>query len=130
MNGKSSTEETARPSVCAEVRNIRVVVMLDSDPDASWLEQEGNEDRLAAFNEGQFGFCAVRVEADLYVPHGSGFIVQPVMSPGLWGIEDDSGDDYLREVAADQYVELRHMLDVLHVTPDDFDAATADIEYR
>lgn len=99
----------------ATVQTARIEVMYDEDTDASWLEQAGYEDRWAAYQAGDFGFVGVRLTADLRIPHGNGWILQRVSTPGLWGIEDDSGDEYLREVACDEYHTLAAMLNELHV---------------
>jgi hypothetical protein len=92
----SSMTKTRKPSLEA----VRIVETQDEFPDASYLEQEGMgfEDRLAAYRRGDFYFIGVQAEATIHVPVGSDVVVQTITSPGLWGIESDSGDDYLKEV--------------------------------
>jgi hypothetical protein len=115
----------------AKLNSVRIIISGDECPDASYLEQEGLgfEDRLAAYRNGDFSFVGVQVEAEIYIPHGSDWIIQTIKTPGLWGIEDDSGEDYFREVAADESVTLSDMLQELCVTRGEFPTA-APIVYR
>ncbi len=103
--------------MAAQLHGVRIKVSGDEMPDASYLEQEGLgfEDRLAQYRAGDFSFVGVQVEAELYIPYGDGYIMQSVLTPGLWGIEDDSGEDYFRSVAGDEIEVLRDMLGELNV---------------
>jgi hypothetical protein len=85
---------------------IRHVRETDIDPDPSYLEQEGFEDRLREYRNGQFYYVGVRVLADIQV----GNIIQTVSSGGLWGIEDDSDESYFADVIQDELTELREQL--------------------
>lgn len=85
---------------------IRPVREEDINPDPSYLEQEGFEDRLKAYRNGQFYFIGVRVLADIQI----GNIIQTISSGGLWGIEDDSEESYLKEVEQEELSELREQL--------------------
>jgi hypothetical protein len=104
-----------------EVAEIRMEVVPDESPDASYLEQEGLgfEDRLAAYRAGEFGFVGVRAVAELHIPtvpySRGGWFIQTVSSPGLWGIEDDSGEEYFKEVYEEEVDTLRDMLAELGV---------------
>ena len=48
----------------------------------------------------------MRAEADVVI----GGVVQTLTSGGLWGIESDSGEEYIEEVAGEEYSELRKIL--------------------
>ena len=100
----------------ARIDNVRMEIVPDEDADASYLEQEGMgfEDRLAAYRQGEFGFVGVRAVAQIVV----GDVLQEISSPGLWGIEDDSGDDYFRSVFEEELETLRDMLKELSL-PDE-----------
>jgi hypothetical protein len=87
----------------------------DDCPDASYLEQEGFEDRLAEYQRGEFGFIGIRAAVELPIPFGKGHILQKIESPGLWGIESDSGDDYLASVFQEESDILADMLAELGV---------------
>jgi hypothetical protein len=71
---------------------IKVKRMEDVDVDSSYLEQEGFEDRLAQYRRGDFGFIGVVVTVE------RGGIKMGCDS--LWGIEDDSGEEYFESVEA------------------------------
>ncbi len=99
-------EAPARKKPAAKLEGVRVVVEHDPDPDTSYLEQEGYEEQLAAYQNGDFTFVGVRAEADVVI----GGVVQTLTSAGLWGIESDSGKEYIEEVANEEYSELRKIL--------------------
>lgn len=109
----------------AEVTSLRVVSIPDEMPDASYLEQEGLgfEERLGAYRRGEFGFIGVRAVASLRIgpisSDGRVSILEEVTSPGLWGIEDDSDADYLRDVGAEEVSTLTGMLEALGFGPRD-----------
>jgi len=90
---------------------IRMEIVPDDDcPDISYLEQEEFRDRLAAYQRGEFGFCGVRAVAEIRVPYGADWILTSIKSPGLWCIEDDSGDAYFRSVFNEEKATLLDML--------------------
>jgi hypothetical protein len=95
----------------AELRSIRVVVEHDPDPDISFLEQDEFDERLAAYKRGEFDFVGVRAEAEVIVEG----IVQTLTSGGLWGVESDSGEEYITEIAVEEYEQLRKVLKTIGV---------------
>lgn len=128
----------------AQVERVYIEVMTDQDGDPSWLTQTPaelgslgagavwNRRRLKALQAGEWGFVGVRVRAEISVyDTGRGTILNTVQadSAGLWGIESDSGEDYFRSTAEDEWGELVDTLAALGLTYD-FDAATAEIVYR
>ena len=90
----------------------------DDDADASYLEQEGYEDRLAQYRRGQLGFVGVRARAVLTVPSAQGGYWTSVVicSPGIWSIEDDSDNGYLDEVYAEEVETLKEMLRMMQTS--------------
>lgn len=94
-------------------------IVPDRDPDASYLEQEGFEDRRAEYRAGGFGFVGMRASIELHIPHGGTTILQKITSPGLWGIEDDSGNEYFAECFAEEANILADMLQQLGVEVED-----------
>lgn len=93
-----------------KVENVRVALVVDEWADASYLKQDGYEERLAQYQAGDFGYVGVRLSAELCIPSGDSWIVEDICTPGLWGIEDDSGSDYFASVACDEYRTLNEML--------------------
>ena len=104
----------------AELQTIRVLVEHDPDPDASFLDQD--EDRKAQFERGEFGFVGVRAVADVVI-EGT---VQTLTSGGLWGVESDSGEEYLVSVAVEEYEQLRRVLKTVGVPTAQLPAADAE----
>jgi hypothetical protein len=87
------------------------VVSEDPIPDASYLEQEGFEDRRAEYRRGAFHLLGVQAKTELMIPYGLDFINVPLSTPGLWGIESDCGEDYLAEVFEEESKTLASMIE-------------------
>lgn len=83
---------------------VRIEVLPDEDLDASYLEQDGWEDRLAQYNAGDFYFVGVRVAVETH--NTTSGVLTTTTTAGVWGIESDSDESYIREVAADEAHEL------------------------
>ena len=96
----------------AELRAVRVVVEEDSDPDVSYLEQEGLEERLAEYRKGEFGFVTVRAEAEVGIAETE----QLLASPGLRGIENDATPEEIEQIAAEEWAALRNVLKTVGVS--------------
>lgn len=90
-------------------------IVPDDCPDASYLEQEGFADRLEQYRQGAFGFVGVRAAIELPIPYGKDRILARIESPGLWGIESDSGEDYFDSVFQEEIAILADMLAELGV---------------
>jgi hypothetical protein len=78
---------------------------LFQDPDYRTADQA----RLDAWRNGEWHFLGVRARATIKVPHGINphcWITSELLSPGLWGIESDNGDEYFLQV----YREEREIL--------------------
>lgn len=85
------------------ILKIEVKRQYDSDPDTSYLEQEGFEDRLEQYRNGSFAFIGIWAEAEVT----TGNVVQTIRSGGLWGTEDDSEESYLKEIEGEEIAALR-----------------------
>jgi hypothetical protein len=85
------------------ILSIEINRLSDSDPDTSYLTQEGFEDRCAEYHNGAFEFIGIRASASIRV----GNFLQSITSGGLWGIESDSDKPYLKEIEDEQLSELR-----------------------
>ncbi len=86
-------------------------LVADDCPDTSYLEQG----RLAQYRQGGFDFVGVRASVELPIPFGKDRILTRIESPGLWGIESDSGEDYLDSVFREESNILADMLAELGV---------------
>ena len=101
------------------VESASIVVVSDDDPDASYLEQDGWSERLEEYRRGDFWYVGVYAEARIRfkTPQGGWTQGSYVRTPGLWGIESDSGEEYLNEVGEEERAELNDMLAALGVEP-------------
>jgi hypothetical protein len=108
---------TRRRSVL-EVRAIRVRVLHDDDPDPSYFDsgdpeyKDQDEARRKEYENGDFSFVGVRAEAEVVVEN----VIQTITSGGLWGIESDSGEGYIEDVALEEYDNLREILKAIGVS--------------
>ena len=90
-------------------------IIPDDCPDTSYLEQEEFEDRRQQYRQGEFDFVGVRAAVELPIPYGKDRIITRIESPGVWGIETDSGEDYLDSVFQEESAILADMLAELGV---------------
>ena len=65
--------------------------------------------------KGEFEFVGIRAAVELPIPFGKDRILTRIESPGLWGIESDSGEDYLESVFQEESNILADMLAELGV---------------
>lgn len=96
------------------LRSLRVERLPDPDADASWLEQECwmETEHAEAYRRGEFGFLGIRAVAEVAYSCGESCLrLETFTSAGMWGIEDNSSEEYLRLVEAEELEELRsHLL--------------------
>lgn len=69
-------------------------------------------ERMEAYHRGDWWTVEIYVEADVTMP-GDG--PRTLKSGGIWEIESDSGEGYIRETAGDEIVDLRTALVTLGV---------------
>ena len=72
-----------------------------------------DEAELTAWRNGEWHFVGIRARAVIKIPYGINpecWITSELLSPGLWGIESDSGDEYFQEVYQEERTELIAML--------------------
>lgn len=76
---------------------------LFQDPDY----QAEDQARLDAFYEGDWRFVGVRAKAIIVIVRHNTATRYELASPGLWGIESDSEEDYFAEVLGDECNTLK-----------------------
>jgi len=86
-------------------------IVPDDCPDTSYLEQ----DRREQYRQGDFEYVGVRAAGELPIPYGKDRILTRIESPGLWGIESDSGENYFDSVFQEESAILADMLAELGV---------------
>lgn len=72
-----------------------------------------DEARLKAWLNDEWYFVGIRARATIKVPYGGNphsWITSELFSPGLWGIESDSSEEYFAEVYRDERALLIDML--------------------
>jgi len=99
-----------------DIDDIEMEKVPDEDPDTSYLEQEEFKDRLAAYQRDEFSFLGIRATVDVTMPSGT---IQTLTSPGIWGIETDSGDDYFQDVFEEERSQLIEDLEAMGITVED-----------
>lgn len=69
----------------------------------------------------QWCFLGIKAKALVYIinKYDRSAQVLELESPGIWGIESDSGEEYLTEACYDQLQELCSVLEILNVIIDD-----------
>jgi hypothetical protein len=75
--------------------------------------REQDQARLKAWRNDEWHFVGIRAKATIKIPHGSNpecWITSDLSSPGLWGVESDSGDEYFQQVYQEERDELLQML--------------------
>lgn len=130
----TKTQEKPRDIV---VRVARIEIIKSHDPDMTPGDKCGGEDRykgekpadraryeaedqkrLEAWNRDEWHFIGIYVSAVVELDFGAYKMASAVKvrTPGLWGIESDSSEDYFHEVAAEEYDTLKMILGALGLT--------------
>ena len=97
-------------------QSFRRIERIDEYPDTSWLDDESGRERLVAFREGCWHLIGIQASANVLIPLGDHLVTQTVTSPGLFGIESDSDEDYLDQVFDEECANLAAMLIAIGVT--------------
>lgn len=85
---------------------------------------EQDYDRMESLNRGGWYYLGIRAEAEIIMNN----TIQRIASGGLWGIESDSGREYLEEVAAEELASLKDQLAELGFTDEEINEAFDDCE--
>jgi hypothetical protein len=94
---------------------------------ANTAEETGSPDspmqdykRMEALQRGDWQLLGVWAEAILRVTVNGMTQQQRIRSGGLWGIESDSSQEFIRSVQLDELADLRAQLEAFHVDLTDF----------
>jgi hypothetical protein len=82
--------------------------------------------RMESLNAGDWSFLGIIAKAEVQLANSD--TVQTIRSGGLWGIESDSDDAFLKEIEDQQLAELRSELLALGCTDKQIDASLKDID--
>lgn len=97
-----------------------------------WLENpeqvqgyiDANKKRLEEFSKGEVYMVGIRAKVEVSYrinERTEDRRIEHFTSGGLWGIESDSGDDYFKEVQADELADLKSHLEQFNVDISNFD---------
>ena len=98
--------------ISIKLSDITMELLPDSEENSLCL---ADSDRLEQYEKGYWSFVGVVAKVYIKIPFGSDCIGHVVESPGLWGIESDSSEDFLDTVFKDQREILMNMLKHLNV---------------
>lgn len=86
-------------------------------------EETGNPDspqedyeRMEAYNRGEWHSMGIRASARIAINPGRPAsqtqysVLEDITTPGIWGVESDSGEDYVTELGGEQLEELKDLL--------------------
>ncbi len=86
----------------------------DADPREYLFQDEDYRDedqaRLDAWRNGEWHFIGVQAQAAVYIVRNGVGTRYTLYSPGLWGVESDSGDEYLGEIFRQECDAIREDL--------------------
>lgn len=91
------------------------------EPGSDDYQKYGKQDykRMEALSQGEWGFIGITATAEVQCPNNR---IQTFTSGSLWGIESDSGWDYLKSVMQDELSDLKEQLATFFVNMAGFDA--------
>ena len=84
-------------------------------------------ERMESLNRGNWFYLGIRADAEVSVQLRR---VQTITSGGLWGIESDSGRDYLESVEKDELMDLRKELKAFGFSSRAISAAFKNVERK
>ena len=86
-------------------------------------------ERMERLYRGDWHYMGIRAEAEIVILSGKmGATSQTISSGGLWGIESDSGNDYLQSIEQEELSELRAQLKELGFSARAISAAFKNVE--
>jgi hypothetical protein len=101
----------------AELRSVHVIFEPDPEPDTSYLfGQDELTDRRVEYERDEWHLVGCRAEAEVVIAPET--TVQTLRSGGLYGIESDSEQEYLDEIAVGEWSRLRDVLKTVGVPTD------------
>jgi hypothetical protein len=89
-----------------------------------------NYKKYEKYNNGQLWCIGITAMAICEMKQGNKTITYKECSSGLWGIESDSGEWYIKEIEQEQLEELRYELSELGFSMIELDKALSNVERR
>jgi hypothetical protein len=109
-----------------QILSIAARRMDDPEPDLSWLADESTTSASPPMpsRADAYGVDWYMIGIDAVARIVVNGVCQTLTSGGLWGIEDDSGEEYLSSIEDEQTEELHRILLDLGFSLDDIRAAS------
>jgi hypothetical protein len=85
-------------------------------------------DRMESFSRGDWGYIGIIAKAELQLTRNG--TIQILRSGGLWGVESDSGNDYLQEVADEELETLRRELSAIGFSTEQIERAFDGVGHK
>jgi hypothetical protein len=111
MTNQYRMTDTSRPDGCYVSFELIEHVDQDASPmdylfqDPEYKEQD--QARYEAWLRDEWHFIGIQARAHVLVVANRVGTMLELVSPGLWGIESDSGEDYLAEVFSEECESLK-----------------------
>lgn len=94
-----------------KIEKIVVKRVIDDNPDLSYLETKDYRDKKRLENYGNTWVAiGIFAEAEVSYKEGDHKRLEWLKSGGLWGIESDSDESYLKTIETEQIQDLLHHL--------------------
>ena len=90
-----------------------------ADPRQEW--DGDNPQDQAEFDRGDWHLVGVFADAEIHFPYGKDSIVAHLQSPGLWGVQSHSGEDYFNEIFEEEAKTLKGMIEAFRSGPLEFE---------
>ena len=75
-----------------------------------------DKERMGAYNRGDWHMIGIKAVATVHIPINDNNVkIQTIDSGGLWGIESDSDDDYIKDIGREQISDVKNYLRILCV---------------
>lgn len=99
---------------------IEIVMRVEADPYHDSDDYDMSDERRESLARGDWHFVGVLARAVIYIPHGKRTIVASIESPGLWGIDSNSGKEYFHSVFLEEVETLKTMILAMQRSVPDF----------
>lgn len=108
-----------------KILSIKLHHVDDIDPDLSYLDKTADAERLSSFGY-SWNMLGVYVSADVQTSDRG--VIQTIRSGGVYGVESDSGKDYLDELETEEILDLTSELLAIGFSEDAVNVATQNVE--
>lgn len=84
--------------------------------------------RMKGLDSGEWGFTGIKATAEIQLANAHA--IQTITSGGLWGVETDSEESYIKEIEGEELNQLRAELEAIGFSKRAVSAAFRNIEHK